>query len=192
MSDINQKLLKISEKLLNQEIKKTGLPPIENHKVCLLYGERLSKAYKVNKDFISACLNFMDVKIGEAYLKKKLPKHMEMSLEATLKAIKSLKLNPKMINKISDCVLSHHGVKKYPSIEAEICANADCFKFLHPRGVFAFLVSLGKRGIALNEALNYAEQKMNEKIAIISLPEVKKEAKDYYQALMKLVRRANR
>ena len=128
----------------------------------------------------------MDVKIGEAFLNNKLKGHMQMSLEATLSAIKPLNLSGNTIQKISDCILSHHGVEKYPNVEAEICANADCFKFLHPRGVFAFITALGKRGMEFTKILEYAKQKLDEKMAVISLPEVKKEAKDYYQSFSKL------
>ena len=183
---VNKKILKISEELLRKEMEKTGIPPIELHKPCLVYGKRLAKAYKVNEDFILACLNFMDVKIGEASLNKRVKDHVRMSLEATLKAIKPLNLDKKLIKKISDCILNHHGLKKYPNIEAEICANADCFKFLHPRGFIAFISSLGERGMSFEDLLKYGKQKLEEKIAIISLPEVKQEAEEYYQLLSKL------
>jgi len=192
VSDINKKLLEISEKLLKKEMEKTGLPAIEFHKVCLIYGRKLAKAYKVNEDFILACLNFMDVKVGEAFLKNRVQDHVQMSLEASLKAVKPLGLDEKLIKKISDCILNHHGAKKYPSIEAEICANADCFKFLHPRGFIAFISSLGKREMSFEDLLKYGKQKLEEKIAIISLPEVKKEAKDYYQLLSKLLGKAQK
>jgi len=190
MSDINKKILKISEKLLKKEIEKTGLPAIDFHKVCLVYGKRLAKAYKVNEDFILACLNFMDVKVGEAFIKKRVQDHIQMSLEASLKAVKPLNLDKKLIKKISGCILNHHGTKKYPSIEAEICTNADCFKFLHPKAFIAFIASLGKRGRTFEEILKFAQEKIDEKIAVASLPEVKKEAQDYYCLLSKLLRKS--
>ncbi|MCJ7804205.1 hypothetical protein MUP35_00520 [Patescibacteria group bacterium] len=186
MTDINKEILKVSEKLLKKEIEKTGLPAIEFHKVCLIYGRRLTKAYRVNEDFVLACLNFMDVKVGEAFANNRIQDHIQMSLEASLTALKPLSLDKKLIKKISGCILNHHGAKRYPSIEAEICANADCFKFLHPRAFIAFIASLGKRGRPFEDLLKYAKEKVEEKIAIISLPEVKQEAKEYYQLLSKL------
>jgi len=190
MNDFNKNLLEISEKLLKKEVEKTDIPPIENHKICLAYGKELAKAYKANEDFILACLNFMDLKMGEAFLNNRMKDHVQMSLKATLLAIRPLDLDKKIIKEISDCISSHHGMKKYPSIEAEICANADCFKFLHPRGVFAFISSLGKRGMAFEDLLRYAKQKLEEKIAIISLPEVKEEAKSYYHLLSEIFEKA--
>ena len=192
MSDINKKLLEISEELLKKEIEKTDIPPIENHKICLSYGKKLAQIYKVNEDFILACLNFMDVKMGEAFLSNRIKEHVQMSLKATLLALKPLNLDKKLIKKISNCILNHHGAKKYPSIEAEICANADCFKFLHPRGFIAFISSLGKREMSFEDLLKYGKQKLEEKIAIISLPEVKQEAKEYYQLLSKLLGKAQK
>jgi len=186
VSDINKKILEISQELLKKEIEKTDIPPIENHKIGLVYGKKLAKIYKVDEDFILACLNFMDVKMGEAFLSNRIKDHVQMSLEATLLVLKPINLDKKLIKKISDCILSHHGVKQYPSIEAKICANADCFKFLHPRGVFAFIASLGKRGMAFEDILKYTKEKLDEKIVIISLPEVKQEAKDYYSLLSRL------
>ncbi len=187
MANINKKLLDISEKLLKKEIEKTGLPAIDFHKICLVYGKRLAKVYKVNEDFILACLNFMDVKVGEAFLSNRVKDHVQMSLEATLESIKPLNLDKKLIKKISGCILNHHGTKKYPSIEAEICANADCFKFLNPKAFIAFIASLGKRGRTLEQILKFAREKIDEKIAVASLPEVKKEAQDYYRLLSKLL-----
>lgn len=190
MANINKKLLAVSEKILKKEIEKTGLPPIEFQEICFLYGERLAKTYKVDEDFIFACLNFMDVKVGEAFFKNRVKDHIQMSLEATLLALKPLNLDKKIIQKISDCILNHHGLKKYPSIEAEVCANADCFKFLHPRGFITFIASLGKRGRTLKEILKSAQEKIDEKIGIISLPEVKKEAEGNYRLLSNLLKKS--
>ena len=192
MSNIVLQLLSTSEQLLQQEIKKTNLPPIENHKICLVYGKKLAQAYKIDLDFIAACLNFMDVKIGQTVQENRRQDHIQMSLDATLKAIRPINLDSKTITKIRGCILSHHGADPYPSIEAEICANADCFKFLHPRGLLVFIADLGRRGMKFNELLNFAKEKIEEKMATISLPEVKPEAKEYYRNLIKLINAAQK
>jgi len=46
--------------------------------------------------------------------------------------------------------------------------------------------------MSFEDLLKYGKQKLEEKIAIISLPEVKKEAKDYYQLLSKLLGKAQK
>lgn len=184
-----KRLLKLSEKLLQREIEKTGLPPIEFHKICLEYGKRLAKIYKVDKNLILASLNLMDVKVGQASKEKRMKEHVQMSLKAAMPVIKKAKLSKKDEEKVIGCILSHHGIEKYPSIEAEICANADCFKFLHPRGVVSFLWSLGKRGFSFKDALKYVDYKLKEKHKILSLPEVKKEGEGYYKEFKKLLKR---
>lgn len=183
------RLLELSEELLQKEIEKNGLPPIEFHEICLGYGKKLAKIYKVDKDLILAALNLMDVKVGEASQKKKMPEHVKMSLDAAMPLIKKAKLSKRDEEKVIGCILSHHGVEKYPSIEAEICANADCFKFLHPRGVINFIWSLGKRGSSFEDALKYMDYKLEEKHKTLSLPEVKKEGQGYYKEFKKLLRR---
>jgi len=180
-------LLRLSEKLLQEEIEKTGFPFLENHRVALIYGRRLAKRYKVDADFICACLNFMDLKVGEAFLNHRLEDHIQMSLDATLAAIKPLQLGCLIIQKIKDCILCHHGVDSYPSVEAEICANADCFKFLHPRGGLTMIAGLMAKGLSFEEAVSLLEEKIEEKLKIVSLPELKKEASSYARLWQKIL-----
>jgi len=52
MTSSIQKIVVLSEKLLQKEIKHTGFPILENHKVGLLYGRKLARPYGVNEGFI--------------------------------------------------------------------------------------------------------------------------------------------
>lgn len=84
------------------------------------------------------------------------------------------------IEKIINCIEAHHGAVPYKSIEAEIVANADCYIFIHPRGVFAYKSLLEKRGIAFNEQFRQLNFKLQEKYKLLSLEEVKNELDKYY------------
>jgi len=179
-------IVALSEELLRKEIRRTGFPILENHQVGLLYGKKLARLYGVDENFIAACMNFMDLKIGEAFLKQRLKDHIQMSLEATMEVLKSLDLDKKLIKKIAECIISHHGAEKYPSIEAEICANADCFKFLHPKGFLTMFSGLRRKDVPFDEVIDLLQQKLEEKMRIISLPELRPEAKNYYQVLSKI------
>lgn len=82
--------------------------------------------------------------------------------------------------KISNCIEAHHGAVPYKSTEAEIVANADCYIFIHPRGVFAYKSLLEKRGMAFSEQFRQLYFKLQEKYKLLSLEEVKKELDKYY------------
>ena len=86
------------------------------------------------------------------------------------------------MNQIINCVEAHHGTIPFDSIEAEICANADCYRFIHPKGFFLFLTILGKRG-SFPDALDMAEKKLDEKYNILSLDFCKNELEEVYRGL---------
>ncbi|MEI7563092.1 MAG: hypothetical protein WCJ39_05440 [bacterium] len=75
----------------------------------------------------------MDLKIGQCIKENTLSEHTQRSKEESEKILRERHLDEEKIQKVMECVLYHHGTSKYPSVEAEICANADCYRFLHPR-----------------------------------------------------------
>jgi hypothetical protein len=110
-----------------------------------------------------------------------------MSSEAAQKFIKDFDLDKEKKEKIINCIEAHHGKVEFKCIEAEICANADCYRFVHPRGFFAYLTLLGKRQVDFNECLNQVEYKLDEKHGILTLDICKKELEEYYQTLKKFI-----
>ena len=75
----------------------------------------------------------------------------------------------------------------YICIEAEICANADCYRFLHPRGILTGANLFFNRFNDLDKALENTEKKMDEKYNIMSLDIVKEELEEYYQQFKRLI-----
>jgi len=113
-----------------------------------------------------------------------------MSLEAGKTFLNQFDLSEDIKNKILNCIEAHHRGVSFESFEAEICANADCYKFLHPKGVLRYLTILGKKDLDFEDSLNKLEFKMDEKWNILSLDICKKELEPYYKQFKELIKKA--
>ncbi|MFH1508612.1 MAG: hypothetical protein ABIE68_00365 [bacterium] len=129
----------------------------------------------------------MDIKLGQALKEKRLSEHVAMSVDASKVFIHKFNLDKETENKIINCVEAHHKDVNFNCLEAEICANADCYRFIHPKGFFAYLVLLGKRSDDFFDCLDQVENKLDEKINILSLDICKEELNDYYKTLKKFI-----
>lgn len=134
----------------------------------------------------------MDLKLLEAQSLGIPKEHVKLSIEATKEMLENYNLTKEEKENILYCVAEHHGVEKYFSTESEICANADCYKFLDPKGVFAYCSLLGRRFHDLVKEWEQLEYKMDEKYNILTLKEVKNELGPYYEQLKKLLEVAKR
>lgn len=87
----------------------------------------------------------MDLKLGQASEEKRISDHVKMSSDVARLFLEQNNVEPLDIAKILNCIEAHHGEIAFQSLEAEICANADCYRFIHPKGFFLWLTTLGKR-----------------------------------------------
>ena len=126
----------------------------------------------------------MDLKLGEAFKNGIQKEHVKMSSEAAKVFLSDYDLDKNEKEILINSVEAHHGSISYNSIEAEICANADCYRFVHPKGVFYYFTTLSKRYSDFDSVINQIETKLNEKINIVSIPIVKEELFDYYNTLI--------
>ena len=129
----------------------------------------------------------MDLKLGQSFKDDKVSQHVQMSVEATREFLNRFDIDEISKQKILNCVEAHHGNTPFKCIEAEICANADCYRFIHPKGFFVFLTILGKRSPNFSDCLTNAEKKMDEKHSILSLDICKQELEEYYRVLKKFI-----
>ena len=106
--------------------------------------------------------------------------------ELVLIGICLMDLTESEYDKIINCVEAHHKDIPFSCIEAEICANADCYRFIHPRGVFIQDGVLSKRTDDFAERIDGLNRKLEEKHNILSLDKAKEELEDYYQMFRKL------
>ncbi len=180
---INEEIIKKAREYAVSEIYKYGTPAIGHLDFSEKKGLELAEKLKADKKIVQLGTILMDLKLGQAKKENRLSEHTKMSAEDSKKFLTQFGINIKLINKIVNCIEAHHGNIPFDSIEAEICANADCYRFIHPRGFFVYLTLLGKRHKNVDECLEQAEKKMDEKHNILSLDICKKELEGYYKTL---------
>lgn len=180
-------IVKAAEKFDLEERKKGNSPPQIFQDLLINKTEELCKKLGADKEIACIGAYLMDIKIGQALREGRVQDHIRLSLQAARKFLGKYNLSGDIQEKIENIIESHHMAIPCKSLEAEIVANADCFKFLHPKGAIFFLTDLGKRDMPFLEALNYFEQKVEEKYKIVSLNVCKKEVEKYYLLLRELI-----
>ncbi len=128
----------------------------------------------------------MDIKLSDAIKGGRQQEHVNMSYEFAKEFLKDYDITEEELDKIMNCIEAHHGGVPFTCIEAEVCANADCYRFIHPIGVFTFAGVLTKNGDNLEEQINQLKYKLEEKHKILSLNKAKEELEEYYQMFSKL------
>ncbi len=179
-----EEIIKKAREYANQESKKSIRPLFE---LANEAGQTLAKKLNANQDIVILGTLFMDLKRKQAMEENKIEDHVQMSLDATKEFLSQFDLDEEIKDKIYNCVEAHHKDVPFTCIEAEICANADCYKFLHPKGMFLFLSILTKRELDNESANQQLEFKMDEKWNILSLDICKQELEEHYHSMKKLI-----
>lgn len=180
-------LIQESRKYALSEIEKYGSPPIVLFEISEKKAIELAKKLNADETIVRVGSVLMDLKLGQALKEKRLPEHVAMSVEASREFLKKFDLDKEIEDKIINCVEAHHKQVEFNCIEAEICANADCYRFIHPKGFFMYLTLLGKRNSDFQDCLIQAEKKLDEKKGILSLDLCKEELDDYYNTIKKYI-----
>ena len=158
------------------------------HEIAWNAGIRLAKEYGANENIVKIALAMMDSKLPEASHLGKPKEHILMSSDATKEMLKDADcLTESEKENIIRCVEEHHGVEKFYSIESEVVANADCYKFVSPKGILYYSSMLGRRFHDFKKELDQLEFKLNEKHNTISLDLVKEELETYYELFQKSI-----
>lgn len=188
-----EELIVKTDKFNREEIQKYN-PDMEFlHDICLKAGIRLAKEYGADENIVKIALSMMDSKLPEASHLGKPKEHISMSSDVTKELLKDIDFLSEYDKKnIIKCVEEHHGVEKYFSIESEVCANANCYKFVHPKGILFYSSMLGRRFHDFNKELDQLEFKLNEKHNTISLSLVKDELESYYEFFQKAINEARK
>lgn len=173
--------------LAREEINTYGVPDMLLLDISLDNGRKIAKALDANQHLVEIGISMMDVKLGQAFKEKRIKDHVGMSIETAKDFLKEFNLSENDLAIIINAIQGHHGGKEFNSIEAEICANADCYRFIHPKGVFLYFTVLGKRLGDFNACLDQVEAKMDEKFNIISLPIVKNELEPIYKTFKEYI-----
>ena len=145
----------------------------------------LAEEYNANIDLVLIGILLMDIKLSEAMKLDKRPEHTKMASDFAKEFLKDYDLTDEEKNIIINSIEAHHGKVPYESIEAEVCANADCYRFIHPLGVFTYVGVLAKRDLSFENQIRNLKLKLDEKYNILSLPKAKKELNEYYDIYSK-------
>lgn len=127
-----------------------------------------------------------DMFITEALLTGDITQHVSMALEYAKKMIEEEGISESDAEIILELITTHHGGEQ-KHLESKLFKNADCFKFLLPRGVFHIFGTMYGRSDETDpskkfaEAMQYTMFKVEEKYALVDLDNtLKAEAKELY------------
>ncbi|MDR3293394.1 MAG: hypothetical protein LBT20_04740 [Clostridiales bacterium] len=176
----NKELADNIEYVAKKEIEEFGLPTKRHYDLSLEYGIELAKRLRVDVDVVRAGVALMDIKLGQSAKEGKQPQHVEICKQFTEELLHSFGVQEPLFTQLVNCVEAHHGKVPFASLEAEIVANADCYRFIHPRGVMSFYATVIKRGNEHDAALKAVKAKLDEKKGILSLKEAKDDLEKYY------------
>ena len=175
--ELYKELLKISN---------NSVFPLKDHlTIALDKGKMLAKEYNANPEIVKFGILLMDIKLGEAYENHRLHEHVKMGSDFAKEFLKKSEFTEEEKEKLINCVEAHHGKIPFTCIEAEICANADCYRFIDPVGIYTYTVFLAKRTDDLLKQITELKYKLEEKGKILSLPKAKTELNSYYNFYQK-------
>lgn len=153
-------------------------------------GVRIAKELNADLAVVQLGLLFMDIKRNQAMKENRVEQHVQMSVEAFEKFVENQKISEEEKNKVINCIEAHHKEVPFSCIEAEIVCNADCYKFLHPRGVLFYIGVMMERTQDFEKALTEVEAKADEKMNNLTLEICKKELEPHYKNFKALFKEA--
>lgn len=183
-------LAKKIDEVARNEIIQYGLPTERHYNLSMEKGLDLAKKLNVDEHLVMAGIALMDIKLGQAAKEGHQPDHVKYCVEYSEKLLTELGIEGEYYSTLINCVAAHHGAVPFESLVAEIVANADCYRFIHPRGVMSFHATVIKRGNNHNDALKAVEAKLDEKYGILSLQEAKNDLEGYYNMFKKILNSA--
>ncbi len=176
-----QELIKYADKFNRDELEKYKYDLEPMYDIALKEGKRLAKLYNVNELVVIIAIALSDAKLPEAVRLGTPKEHIRMGLDAATQILNEVTdMSDEMKTNILKCIEEHHGKEVYFSKESEVVANADCYKFLSPKGIITYISILGRRLNDFEKEWDQLEMKMDEKFNHISLAIAKEELTDSY------------
>jgi hypothetical protein len=169
------------------EIEKYGIPSLLHLDISLVKGRELARILQADEFVVEMGIYLMDIALGRAFHEGRIKDHVVMGIEVARAFLGTCDIDEEQKEKIIECVAGHHGTIPYTCIESEICANADCYRMLHPKGFLNLLMIVGERGGTFDEHLKYVEGKVEEKWDILSLGVCKDELRGSYDLIKRLI-----
>jgi len=186
---ISDELIEESRRIVHIEIDKFGIP---GHQEFIIEKVKdLSKQLNADERIAQVGANLMDLKLGEAFSKGKLKEHVGISSSASQDFLAKFELSEEEKKNIINCIEAHHRHVDFTCIEAEICCNADCYRFLYPSN-FVKNMYRGSKKKEFIEMIDHLEEKIDEKFSYLSLDSCKKELTPYYKIYKDLIDKARK
>lgn len=149
-------------------------------------GKELAQYYNADTEIVLIGLYLMDYKLKEARKFGKKQEHVKMATDFAKEFLKNYTITKEENKKIINCIEAHHRKVPFECLEAEICANADCYRFLSSKGILAYLCFLATKFDNLSDILKKILEKMDEKYEILSLDKAKNELEESYLTFKKI------
>ena len=184
---ITQALIKKVKKFVYEDVKKFGVPSKFQVDYTNEKGQWLVKELGADAKIVLLGTLLMDCKLGQTYTEGRLKEHVEMSRKKAEELLsKDNKIMKEEIQNVLHCVQEHHGVKKFYSLESEICCNADCYKFASIKGVVGSIKNM--RDMPLDDLVKLFLAKANEKWNALSFEICKKDLGSQYKSIKSLLK----
>jgi hypothetical protein len=129
----------------------------------------IARGYPHNHDALWVGAYLADLFITEAKATGDITKHVAMALAYAQKVITEEKIPDNEAEILLELIATHHGGEQ-KHIESKLYKNADCFKFLDPKGVFhIFSATYDGTQKGFEEAIQYTMFKVDEKFSLVDL-----------------------
>lgn len=175
--------IELAKEYAYSEIETYGLP--DSYNLELSYNKWLELAEKLWADATIVALGtlFMDSKLWACFHAGTLSEHRQQGVETWIQFANEQNLNATIIKKVTECILEHHGSIKYASLESEICANADCYRFCSPKWVLRYIQRvMDHHKVSFDDSIKQVQSKYEEKKNILSLPLCRQELSPYLES----------
>lgn len=174
-----------ARKLAYSKSEKNYTPPIPILNLSTEKGKMIAKELGANIDIVEAGTLLMDCMLGQAIKENRLADHVKMSFDKANELLEKSSLSQEEKENIRHCVLEHHGIEKFYSLESEICCNADCYRFISIKG-FVHQIKYG-RDMSFEDMVSLLKKKVDEKWNALSLDIAKKELESEHETLLKIL-----
>lgn len=149
-------------------------------------GKQLAKELGANVEIVTLGCYFMDCMLGRALSEGRLSEHVSMSHDKAKEILKSFEeVTEEEQQNVLHCVLEHHKVDTFYSLESEICCNADCYRFASVKGFIGGIHD--SRSMPIDEMIQLYASKADEKWNNITLDTVREELESEYNVIKQLL-----
>jgi hypothetical protein len=126
---------------------------------------------------------FMDIALWYCFREKILSQHIELWHSLWLKFAEEYNIDSDITASVWNCILEHHGDRGFSSLESEVVANADCYRFASVQWVLRYIQNVGKHhDVPFEDLIKQVKSKYEEKKWLLSLPLCKEELKGWIEA----------